>query len=118
MKKLLILSILSLLFIYSSCSSGSENPTMDPTPPNNEDVTYAGTIKSIIDNNCIRCHSDPPVNNAPMPLITFANVREAVQNRGLITRVANGSMPPDGAADLTAAQVQSIRDWQSEGFLE
>ena len=118
MKKLLILSIFSLLFIYSSCSSGSENPTMDPTPPNNEDVTYAGTIKSIIDNNCIRCHSDPPVNDAPMPLITFANVRDAVQGRGLITRVANGTMPPDGAADLTAAQVQAIRDWQSGGFLE
>ena len=115
MKKLLILSILFLLFIISSCSGGSDDPIMDPPPNNNTDVTYAGTVKSIIDGSCIGCHSDPPTNNAPMSLITYQNVRDAVMSRNLIARVENGSMPPQGA-DLTAAQVQSIKDWQSGGF--
>jgi len=113
MKKLFILSIVFLLFIITSCSSGSEDNNMNPPPNNN--VTYAGNIKAIIDGACLNCHVDPPINGAPMPLITLANVQEAVQNRDLIGRVENGSMPPAGN-DLTAAQVQAIKDWQSGGF--
>lgn len=115
MKKLLYLSIFILIFIYSSCSSGSDDPIMNP--PNNEDVTYSNAIKSIIDSRCLNCHSNPPVNGAPMSLTTFDNVKEAVENRGLITRVENGSMPPQGAP-LSAAQVQAIKDWQTGGFIE
>ncbi len=111
MKKLLILPILILLFIITSCSSGSED---DMNPPVN-DVTYAGNVKAIIDGACLNCHTDPLANGAPMPLLTLANVQEAVQNRGLIGRVENGSMPPSGA-DLSAAQVQAIKDWETGGF--
>jgi len=113
MKKTHILSILFLTFIISSCSGGSDDPIMDPPQDNN--VTYTGTIKQIIDNNCISCHADPPVDGAPTSLITYLNVKDAVMSSNLIARVENGSMPPQGA-DLTAAQVQSIKDWQSGGF--
>ena len=114
MKKLIILPILLLLFIITSCSSGSEDEVIIK-PPVNNNVTYAGMIKAIIDGNCLDCHTDPLANGAPMPLITLANVQEAVQNRGLIGRVENGSMPPVGN-DLSAAQVQAIKDWQAGGF--
>lgn len=113
MKKTHILSILFLLFIIFSCSGDSET-IMDPA---NNDVTYTGTIKQIIDNNCISCHADPPLNGAPTSLITFQNVKDAVMSSNLIARVENGSMPPEGT-DLTAGQVQSIKDWQSGGFKE
>lgn len=115
MKKTYILSILFLAFIISSCSSGSEDPILDPLP--NSNVTYTATIKQIIDNNCISCHADPPVNGAPTSLNTYQNVKDAVMSSNLIARVENGSMPPQGA-DLTATQVQSIKDWQSGGFKE
>ena len=112
MKKLLILPILLLLFIATSCSSGSEDDVIIIPPV---DVTYSGTVKAIIDGACLNCHTDPLANGAPMPLLTLANVQEAVQNRGLVGRVESGSMPPAGT-DLTAAQVQAIKDWQSGGF--
>jgi len=51
-----------------------------------------------------------------MSLLTRATVQEAVENRGLIGRVENGSMPPGAAPDLTAAQVQAIKDWQTNNF--
>lgn len=112
MKKLLILPILLLLFIATSCSSGSDDDIIIIPPA---DVTYAGTVKAIIDGACLNCHTSPPVNGAPMSLLTLANVQEAVQNRGLVGRVESGSMPPSGA-DLTAAQVQAIKDWETGGF--
>lgn len=111
MKKLLILPILLLLFIATSCSSGSEDDVIIIPPV---DVTYAGNVKAIIDGACLNCHTDPLANGAPMPLLTLANVQEAVQNRGLIGRVENGTMPPAG--NLSAAQVQAIKDWETGGF--
>lgn len=111
MKKLLFLSFMLLIFIVTSCSSDSD----DMNNPNG-DVTYSGSIKNIIDGNCLGCHTEPPVNGAPMSLVTFQNVKDAVTGRGLIGRVENGTMPPNGT--LSAAQVQAIKDWQTGGFLE
>ncbi len=107
MKKLFILPI--FLLLVTSCSSESE----DDIPVNK--VTYTGTIKGIIDNNCLNCHIDPPINGASMSLITIQNVSDAVTNRGLIDKVESGAMPPVGNV-LTATQVQAIKDWQSGGF--
>lgn len=113
MKKLLILPILLLLFIVASCSSGSEDEVIIKPPSG--DVTYGGNVKVIIDSNCLNCHTDPLANGAPMPLLTLANVQDAVQSRGLIGRVESGNMP-QGGTPLTASQVQTIKDWQTGGF--
>jgi len=113
MKKLLLLSFFLLIFFVTSCSSGSDDPIINPP----DDVTYAGDIKSIIDGKCLGCHTNPPVNGAPMSLITYQNVKDAVESRGLIVRVENGSMPPAGT-NLTTAQVQALKDWQTGGFMQ
>lgn len=112
MKKLFILPIFLILFF--SCSSESEDD-MDPLPTNK--VTYTETIKEIIDNNCLNCHVDPPVNGASVPLITLQNVSEAVTNRDLIDKVESGYMPLYGDV-LTPAQVQALKDWELGGFLQ
>jgi len=102
-------------FIMFSCSSDDSNPVQDPDP--DPDVTYTKSIKSIIDGSCLNCHGNPTANGAPMSLTTFAEVKDAVQNRGLIGRVEDGSMPPAGT-DLTAAQVAAIKAWQTANFPE
>lgn len=109
MKNLFIISI--AVFIFTSCSSENDDP-MDPPV---KDVTYKDDIKSIIDSKCISCHASTPTNGAPMALVTSAQVKDAVENRDLIGRVANGTMPP-GNENLTAAQVQLIRDWEKNSF--
>jgi len=112
MKKLLVLPMLLLFFVVTSCSSSSDDEII--IIPTN-DVTYTGDIKVIIDSSCLNCHSDPPVNSAPMSLTTYQDVKESVMSRDLIGRVENGSMPPSGA-NLSAAQVQVIKDWEVGGF--
>ena len=117
MKKLQITLNMMLLFIFMSCASGSDDDgeVMNPPPPNN-DVTYNANVKSIIDSNCTGCHGNPTTNNAPMSLTTYAEVKSAVETRNLITRIENGTMPPVG--NLSASQIQAIKDWQAGGFLE
>jgi mono/diheme cytochrome c family protein len=116
MKKLETLAILITLLVFISCSSDSldDNPNTDPPTTI---VTYDGTIKAIIDGKCLGCHTNPPTNGAPMPLTTYENVKDAVTSRGLIGKVESGAMPPVGS-DLTDAQVQQIKDWQTGGFKE
>ncbi len=109
MKKLLILTMLTIVFIFSSCSSDSaEIPEAR--------VTYKANVKAIIDANCIGCHANPPTNNAPMALVTFQNVKDAFTSRGLIGRVESGSMPPNG--ELSTAQINALKSWQTAGFPE
>ena len=118
MKKHLFTAIVLVAFISVSCSSDSEEgPMIQPPPDLDTSVTYTGTVKAIIDSRCTSCHGDPLTNGAPMPLLTLANVQEAVQNRNLIGRIENGSMPPSGS-DLTAAQILAIRGWQAGNFKE
>ena len=107
---------LAVLFVFlNSCSSNSDD---DPgTNPPDNDITYSKNVKSIIDSRCISCHSNPPTNNAPMPLVTYQNVRSAVTGRDLIGSVESGAMPPSGS-DLTNAQIQILKDWQDGGFKE
>lgn len=111
MKKLFIGPILLIFIFFAACTTNN-----DEIPPINN-VTYKATIKGIIDNNCLNCHVNPPVNGASMSLINLENVRDAIINRDLIGRVESGSMPPVGDV-LTITQVQAIKDWQSGGFKE
>ena len=112
MSSLTLLTSLMILFIVGSCSSDGDDdsPIINPTT----DVTYAKTIKTIMDNNCNSCHGSTTSNGAPMSLTTLSEVRSAIESRNLIGRVENGTMPPNGA--LSAAQVQNIKTWQTNGF--
>lgn len=114
MYKLIFLSVAILFNILMSCSSNNEQELI---PPNNNNVTYNGTIKAIIDSNCLNCHTNPPINGAPMSLTSYQNVKESVENRNLIGRVEDGTMPPSGN-NLSTAQIKAIKDWQSGGFKE
>lgn len=116
MKKNILPSVLVVGLLLTSCSNSSDDDVIPIDIPTTTVVTYASTLKSIIDSNCLTCHSNPIQNSAPMHLTTYDAVKEAVQNRGLITRIENGTMPPTGT--LTSAQVQAVKDWQAGGFLQ
>ena len=105
-------SILGLfLFFMISCSSGNDEIIIPPTGA----VTYSNSVKSIIDSKCLNCHGNPTANGAPMSLTNFDEVKEAVLNRGLVTRVENGSMPL-GGTPLTTSQVAIIKNWRDANF--
>lgn len=113
-----IISFSFLLFL--SCTNDSES---DLTIPNTSTtVTYTNTIKSIINTNCNSCHGNPLLNGAPMMLITYQNVKEAVINRGLINRISlpqdAAGMMPQGGTRLPQNTIDQIINWKNSGFAE
>ncbi|WP_299246539.1 hypothetical protein [uncultured Aquimarina sp.] len=114
------LLILCLVTISISCENDSENDLIDVTPPVTV-VTYENNVKAIIDNNCTSCHNNPPINFAPMPLLTFDQVKEAVDNRGLLDRVSSEDinfLMPSGGPRLPQATIDIILQWNTDGLLE
>lgn len=114
--------ILYLIFVVLTfnCSNVSEEDLIDTTPIPTT-VTYVDNVKSIIDNNCIICHSDPPVNGAPISLITFENVKNAVENNGLIDRISSNDqsfLMPFGGPRLPQNLIDLVIQWQTDGLLE
>jgi len=112
MKKLLLLS--SLFLFVVSCSSDSDDELIEDTPTT---ITYSNTIRPIMSAKCTGCHGDPLTNNAPMPLITYENVKDATESRGLINQVESGNMPKNGTK-LSSAQIANIKTWKTNGYLE
>jgi len=102
-----------------NCANDSEEDLIDSTPLPGL-VTYVDDVKLIIDNNCINCHSDPPVNSAPISLVNYTQVKDAVQNHNLIGRIDGSSPPlmPQGGPKLPQNLIDIINQWEADGLPE
>ena len=113
--KNIVISFL-LLIIASSCTNDSESDLTVPAPIV---VKYSTDVKPIIQANCIECHTNPPQNGAPMPLLTYENVRDAIIARGLINRISstdpNFSMP-FGRDRLPQSKIDLIIAWKNSNY--
>lgn len=119
MKKTIIIYVFLITTLFS-CSYVNEDDLIEDIIIE-EMINYDTDIKTIIDNNCIACHSNPPENGAPMPLTSFANVKEAVENRGLINRISStdlGFSMPFGGPRLPQNLIDLVIQWEAEGLLE
>ncbi|AOC97020.1 hypothetical protein BB050_03942 [Flavobacterium anhuiense] len=124
MKKTIVLTI--LMAVFASCSDSDttqeiETPTTptNPTDPTGT-VTYNKDVKSIIDANCISCHSSGR-SASFRPLTTFAQVKAAVESAGLLGRIQlqngqQGIMPQGGR--MSQANIDIIVKWNTDGLKE
>lgn len=99
--------------IFYACSSDDNDDVIVNPDPQPTEVRYS-TIATIMSGNCNGCHGATPTNGAPMSLTTYDEVKEAVENRNLIGRVENGTMPPNGS--LSSTQINNIKSWQANNF--
>ena len=134
MKKTILLTI--LLAVFASCSDSDtyediETPPTTPTTPTTPTnptnptnpttaVTYNKDVKSIIDANCLSCHSSGR-SAAFRPLTTFAQVKTAVESAGLLGRIQlqngqQGLMPQGGR--MAQANIDLIVKWNTDGLKE
>jgi uncharacterized membrane protein len=133
MKKAIAFTI--LLAALTSCSDSdtyqdietppvTENPPTTPTNPTDPTtptiITYSKNVKSIIDANCISCHQSGR-SAAFRPLTTFAEVKVAVENAGLLNRIQlqngqQGIMPQGGRMSQT--NIDLIVKWNTDGLKE
>lgn len=128
MRELKIFAIGCCLVLFQSCAydseddliaideNGSEEVTEDPTESG---ITYEGTIKAIVDSNCISCHSSPPRNGAPFALVNFSQV--SGRANGVLNAIsrqsgAPGAMPPAGR--LPQNSINQFQEWIDNGTPE
>lgn len=118
MKNLMYLAVFALLL--SNCANDSEDDLIDQ-PNNSTEVTYTLHVKSIIDTNCVSCHSNPPVNGANTALVTYNNVKSGVENNNLISKIQGngpGALMPLGGPMLPQNLIDLIIQWEADGFIE
>ena len=118
-KTLFIALLCSSIFV--GCTDDNPGTLMDNSPIVGS-TTYNQNVKSIIDNNCVVCHAAVPKNGAPMSLVTYDQVKQAVLSRGLLTRISlengNSSLMPNGGPRLPQATIDIIVKWEKDGLLE
>ncbi|MGQ7946017.1 hypothetical protein [Flavobacterium sp. WC2509] len=116
-----LFAVLSFSSVLVGCTNDNPSTLMDDTPMMGL-TTYNQNVKPIIDNNCVVCHAAVPKNGAPMSLVTYEQVKQAVLNRGLLTRISlengNGSLMPSGGPRMPQATIDIIIKWEKEGLLE
>lgn len=120
MKKLVYYFFLFVYLLSTSCSSDSENDLVDPNDLP-ETITYSNTIKAIISNNCIRCHSDPTENGAPFPLTNYNQVLTRAESGILLTAISrqtgeSRAMPTSGR--MPQSTIDLVEQWINNGFIE
>jgi uncharacterized membrane protein len=108
------------------CLFGCTNHTTDDLVPvetvvETELVTFQN-VRFVFENICQECHRDPPQNGAPMPLVTYLNVKEAVENRGLLDRISRQEgepgLMPLGGPRLSQPTIDLIFQWNEDGLLQ
>jgi hypothetical protein len=106
---------------FMGCSNDNPDTLMEDVPVNGM-ITYKQNVKSIIDNNCISCHAATPRNGAPMSLVTYDQVKNAIQNRGLLNRISlnngNSLLMPQGGPRLPQTTIDIVSQWQQDGLVE
>ncbi|MEO6176401.1 MAG: cytochrome c [Flavobacterium circumlabens] len=125
MKKLIALTL--LMAAFASCSDSDTYQYIEAPPttgtPNPDPVavsSYTKNAKSIIDANCIGCHQSGR-SAAFRPLTTYAEVKAAVENGGLLNRIQlqtgqQGIMPQAGR--MSQANIDVIVKWNTDGLKE
>ena len=111
-----------LLVLIVSCTSATEDDLLEAQPIDEEpELVLFSDIEPIIMDRCQNCHSNPPQNGAPMPLVLPEDVQDAILNRGLINRISrsNGEagLMPQGGPRLPQNDIDLIIKWQEDGFL-
>ena len=102
-----------------SCESTTYDELQEEIPVEGE-ITYDAQIKTIIDNNCIVCHSSGGAASF-RPLTTYMEVKDAVDNTNLLQRIIrqngeSGLMPQTGRMPMN--KIDLILEWAANGAPE
>jgi uncharacterized membrane protein len=110
----------NFLFIFLMIVSASqfccESATYNEVAGQVTNPTYSQTIKPIMDNNCVQCHSKE-ADLFPI-LDTYEAVKIATQTGDVICRIDDQScgrvMPQAGK--MADVKINNIKKWAKDGF--
>lgn len=116
MRSFLFFVLLSMV-LFTSCKKEEMPAPIDPIEPQVE--TYS-TIKSVLESNCLGCHS--PIQNAYIiDLTNYQSIKNYLDgDNTMIDRLNSDDefyrMPPSG--NLSEANKQKLIDWINSGYEE
>ncbi|NER18474.1 hypothetical protein [Spongiivirga citrea] len=115
LNRLVTLSLIaSTVFLYN-CNKDDDNPE---EMQEGETPTFTADIQGIMAGNCTGCHASTPTNGAPMSLVTYNQVVDAVNNRNLVSRINSTTAPMPQTGRMNATLRQTIEDWVNAGMPE
>ena len=100
-----------------SCRYHVEEELYPDTGCDTNDVTYSGTVLTIIENSCIGCHSQS-ANNGGVTLEGYSNLKVHVDNGrllGAIRRDPGFAPMPQGQPRLPECTIEKIEAWIDDG---
>lgn len=114
MKKTILFGLVTL-FLFS-CSNDS---TDDLTLPPAANITYQKDVRAIMNQSCATsgCHNASS-NSAGLVLETYAQVRNAFENRGALGRMESTTNPMPPTGNLPSTSIDLIKTWISNGYIE
>ena len=120
MKRLLTAcAVIVCITQFSSCYYDNEQLLYGEQTCNNETVTFAANVSTIINRNCIQCHS-ASMNSGGVTLEGYENVRvhaESGRLIGAVTHAGGFSPMPKNAPKLSDCDIDAIQKWVNEGAL-
>ncbi|MBK5213296.1 MAG: hypothetical protein JJE55_06525 [Flavobacteriaceae bacterium] len=109
-------------FIMVSCTTSTYDDIEEIQIENQGELVTFQDVAFVFENICTACHSNPPQNGAPMPLTNYAEVKNAVETRGLLDRISRNEgedgLMPLGGPRLPQQQIDLITQWNLDGLLE
>jgi hypothetical protein len=70
-------------------------------------------VQAVLKARCQPCHQNPPLNGAPMPLLTWSDVYGKADE--MHAKLSADEMPPPGAPDLSRDQASTLFTYLSLG---
>lgn len=109
-------------FLIVSCTTSTYDDIEVIQVENQGEVVTFQDVAFVFENVCTACHSNPPQNGAPMSLTNYTEVKNAMENRGLIDRITRNEgeqgLMPLGGPRLPQQQINLIMQWNLDGLLE
>jgi uncharacterized membrane protein len=107
-RKWLQITVCSMALLQAACSGDSSDPPSGTKLPI-EAAYFPCDVERIMQNVCQQCHSDPPVNGAPFPLVRYQDTQKMILDQpvtsAMLTDVEGRLMPraPVVMSDLDRA---------------
>ena len=103
--------------IYKWIMQGAKNNSCQASACDSANITFSGTIRSIMNNKCVGCHSgSSPQGN--INYSTYAGVKAKVDDGrlwGAINHLPGYSPMPKGGSKLSDCEIKQFQKWISAG---
>jgi hypothetical protein len=115
----IIVTFVTIYIFTASCYYRNEEELYpEPVACDTLNITFSGTIKPLLANNCLKCHSNAlaAVNADNIRLEDYADVNNMAPSiSGAINRTGSFSPMPKNEAKLNACLIKQFDIWLNSG---